>query len=110
MPAGAETTTDGTHFRVWAPVAKAVRVVFEQGERPVDLSPEENGYFSATATGIAGGVKYKYQLNGEDAYPDPASRYQPDGPHGFSEVIDPVGFQLVRRQMAGRPSGRASHL
>lgn len=95
LPAGAELTTDGagTHFRVWAPVHKAVRVVFQNGGKPLQLAAEEKGFYSGAALGIAAGGRYKYQLDDDgDAYPDPASRFQPDGPHGFSQIIDPTAF------------------
>ena len=37
---------------------------------------------------------YRYRLNGEAAlYADPASHFQPDGPHSPSQVIDPSVFR-----------------
>lgn len=82
----------GTHFRVWAPRHKTVGVVFENSKY-VALSPEQNGYFSGLAGGATGDLRYKYQLEDEEAYPDPASRFQPDGPHGFSQIVDPAAFE-----------------
>jgi len=82
----------GTHFRVWAPRWKSVRVAFEDKRKPAELKAEGDGYFSGFAPGVLAGARYKYGLGGGEAYPDPASRYQPTGPHGFSEVIDPGSF------------------
>lgn len=82
----------GTDFRVWAPRHSSVHVQFEDGRREIALEPEENGCFSAFARGVLAGTNYKYAVDGGEAYPDPASRYQPSGPHGFSQVIDPDAF------------------
>ncbi len=94
MPIGAEVSLSGagTHFRVWAPQRKSITVVFEDKRHPVPLTREGNGYFSGLAPHVSPGVQYKYELDGGEAFPDPASRYQPNGPHGFSQVIDPNSF------------------
>jgi maltooligosyltrehalose trehalohydrolase len=57
----------------------------------IDLSPE-NGYFTGFAQHAAAGTRYRYRLDGGGPFPDPASRFQPDGPHSSSEVVDPSGF------------------
>jgi maltooligosyltrehalose trehalohydrolase len=88
-----------THFRVWAPKAKHVDLVLE-GSAAKDekrtfhpLIAEEDGYFSAVANAAAG-MLYRFRVNnGEDFYPDPASRFQPDGPHGPSCIVDPTKFR-----------------
>ncbi|MFL6195325.1 MAG: malto-oligosyltrehalose trehalohydrolase [Thermoanaerobaculia bacterium] len=97
MPIGAEAVPEGVHFRVWAPARKRVEVVFEEaaGEWPVEfeLTPEGGGYFSGLVPGAGAGALYKLRLDGGDAFPDPASRFQPDGPHGPSQVVDPATFE-----------------
>ncbi|MGI9070551.1 MAG: malto-oligosyltrehalose trehalohydrolase [Bryobacteraceae bacterium] len=95
MPVGAEVQTNGigTHFRVWAPQHRSVRVEFDRRRERVGLADEQNGYFSGLVPDIPAGVRYKYELDGGEAYPDPASRYQPTGPHGWSEIVDPRCFQ-----------------
>lgn len=90
LPIGAEVVKRGVHFRVWAPKARSVEVVFQ--ERGVELAAEENGYFSGLVERAAAGMLYKYRLNGGDSFPDPASRFQPEGPHGRSQVVDPSTF------------------
>jgi maltooligosyltrehalose trehalohydrolase len=91
-PVGAEVQADGTHFRVWAPIRKSVEVVVEGGPTH-RLEPEGDGYFSGLAPGVPAATRYRFRLDGDaNPYPDPASRYQPDGPHGPSEVIDPAAF------------------
>ncbi len=103
LPVGAELQPDssGTHFRVWAPEHSCLSVVFEDGRAAVPLLAEGNGYFSGLAATAAAGVRYKYQVDRNEAYPDPASRYQPSGPHGFSEVIDPQAFTWSDRDWKG---------
>jgi len=57
------------------------------------LSAETGGYFSAAAPEARAGKRYRFRLDADDRlYPDPASRFQPDGPHGPSQVVDPSTF------------------
>ena len=86
-PFGSEPVDGGIDFRVWAPAANDVRVVAEAfGEIP--LSPEGDGWFGDVVPGLETGCRYGFRVNGKGPFPDPASRFQPDGPHGLSEVID----------------------
>jgi maltooligosyltrehalose trehalohydrolase len=96
LPVGAELVPGGASFRVWAPGRKTVRVAVESGGEHTlthTLTPEANGYFSVTVPDLGAGARYGIRLD-DDAhvYPDPASRYQPDGPHGLSQIADPVAF------------------
>jgi maltooligosyltrehalose trehalohydrolase len=99
LPMGAEPILDGVDFRVWAPRRRRVAVVVEDeagGEAvgEFNLSKESHGYFSGRVPSIGSGAFYRYRLAGDDAlYPDPASRFQPAGPHGPSQVIDPTTFE-----------------
>src|SRR5436190_9670699 len=97
-PIGAEVI-DGnqTDFRVWAPKARELDVVVEDGansERVFHaLTTEADGYFSGTIH-IGVGTRYRLRVDAdENCYPDPASRFQPDGPHGASRIVDPTKFQ-----------------
>jgi len=95
LPVGAEVQPGGgVHFRVWAPKRRAVEVVIEGGEqhRAVALEPEENGYFASLVPDVGEGARYRFRLDGEGPFPDPASRFQPEGPHGPSQVVDPSRF------------------
>ncbi|MEP7078578.1 MAG: malto-oligosyltrehalose trehalohydrolase, partial [Chthoniobacterales bacterium] len=87
-----------THFRVWAPKAKALCVVREKKAHA--LTAERDGYFSG-AIECAAGTRYKFRLDDGDVFPDPASRYQPDGPHGESCVIDPSSFKWTDQNWRG---------
>src|SRR5215472_13529712 len=103
MSLGADLLNDGSgaSFRVWAPVRKSVEVTFGDDRPSVDLHQDANGYFSGRAPGIRAGSKYKYKLDGDELCPDPASRFQPDGPHGFSEIVDPHRFSWSDRNWTG---------
>jgi maltooligosyltrehalose trehalohydrolase len=103
LPIGAEMAAEGgVRFRVWAPKRKRVEVVLEGDRLRGEASPEsqsqplereEAGYFSGRISTARAGSLYRFRLDGESAlYPDPASRFQPDGPHGPSEVVDPDSF------------------
>jgi maltooligosyltrehalose trehalohydrolase len=74
-------------FRVWAPRADRVEVNL-CGSRLVPLEPREHGWFEATVEGVEPGTRYLYRLDGGEERPDPASRFQPDGVHGRSMVVD----------------------
>jgi maltooligosyltrehalose trehalohydrolase len=96
LPIGAEPQRDGgVHFRVWAPASASVSVELDMpGESPAahPLAAAAHGYFEGVVPDIGAGTRYRYRLDDGHAYPDPASRFQPDGPHGPSEVVDPSTF------------------
>jgi len=99
LPIGAEPISEGrTHVRVWAPRAREVRVVCRGAATPLTL--ERDGYHSGEIAAAAGD-HYQFALDADEKlYPDPASRFQPEGPHGPSEIVDPRDLidGLVRRR------------
>jgi maltooligosyltrehalose trehalohydrolase len=104
---GAElVNADTTHFRVWAPERRHVDVALENtgGDvaRVVPLEPENAGYFSGAVDGTPEGTLYRFRLDRGERFPDPASRFQPRGPHGPSSVIDPRKFRWSDRDWRGR--------
>jgi maltooligosyltrehalose trehalohydrolase len=95
---GAECAGDrGVDFRVWAPKRAQVEVVIEggSGEGTTHLCTQEpEGYFRAFVRQARVGTRYRFRLDrGDRLYPDPASRAQPTGPQGPSEVVDPASFE-----------------
>ncbi len=92
MPIGAEPLPDGgVDFRVWAPKRKRVEVVIEAGPgagTSTELEAENDGYFSAVVPAAAHGSIYRFRLDDDALLPDLASRFQPEGPHGPSRVVD----------------------
>ncbi len=92
LPIGAELTGEGASFRVWAPDRTRVSLVLEGGGEHV-LEPEGQGYFLGLAPAQAGAL-YRFRLDDEGVlYPDPASRAQPEGPHGPSQIVDPNAYR-----------------
>jgi maltooligosyltrehalose trehalohydrolase len=110
LPVGAEVLAEGgVHFRVWAPGRRRVDVVLEnesgdQQTRSVKLEPEGDGFFSGHAAEATVGSLYRYRLDGRsELFPDPTSRFQPQGPHGPSQVIDPEAFRWSDHAWPGTP-------
>jgi maltooligosyltrehalose trehalohydrolase len=90
LPFGAEPTADGVRFRLWAPSASAVSLEIENVvARVFPMVRDEDGWFSLTIADARPGTRYRYVVGGK-AVPDPASRRQPAGVHGPSEVVDPA--------------------
>jgi len=87
---GAQLDENGTHFRVWANGRRSVSVVVDGKEHP--LIGDAEGYFSGYVAGAADGDTYTFLVDGEGPLPDPASRFQPRGPHGPSQIIDAGKF------------------
>jgi maltooligosyltrehalose trehalohydrolase len=93
-------------FRVWAPEHKRVAVVIESSD-PAEflLDAEGDGYFSGTRPHTRAGMLYALRLDGpEKLYPDPASRFQPQGHDGPSQIVDPDSYRWADGTWKG--SGR----
>jgi len=112
MPVGAEVQTDGSvHFRLWAPRRREVEVgLLEAGQSMREahfqrLEAEPDGYFSGQVA-ARGGSRYVYRLDGETLVADPASRFQPEGSLGPSEVIDPTTFAWAHPAPSISPKGQ----
>ena len=89
---GAEVFADGVHFAVFAPRRKSVALLLEDGQRVVSMTGNE-GDFSCFIPELRAGAHYRFLLDDDPKpYPDPTSRFQPEGPHGPSEVIDASTF------------------
>ena len=88
----------GVHYRVWAPEKKTVEVfVFaEDGSvlRSLPLTGNADGFFHGDDPEGKPCDLYKFRLDGDEGqtFPDPASRFQPQGVHGPSQVREPVNY------------------
>ena len=92
--------------RVWAPRCGRVQFVIDRGDSQ-ELTRAEDGMFEGTVAGVSAGTRYWFRLDGDQLRPDPVSRFQPDGPHGPSEVIDPGTFKWTDGAWAGvSPEGQ----
>jgi maltooligosyltrehalose trehalohydrolase len=91
-PLGAWLASDGNcSFLLWAPRAKQVNVrIVKPREREIPMHSLPFGYFYAEASSIEPGTEYKYRLDAQKERPDPASRFQPHGVHGASQIVTPT--------------------
>jgi len=107
LPIGAEPQPDGgVHFRLWAPRCREVAVEIE-GLKPTVMEAEADGYFSCGVRSARVGMRYRFRLDrGDLALPDPASRFQPDGPHGPSTIVAPDDFVWSDQSWHGIPRER----
>ncbi|HET9983489.1 MAG TPA: malto-oligosyltrehalose trehalohydrolase [Longimicrobiales bacterium] len=105
LPVGAEVRGGGgVDFRVWAPTRRRVSVVLEGGPSGVEvpLQAEPGGYFSGIVEQARALTLYRFRLDGDpELYPDPASRFQPEGPHGPSQVVDPDAYEWSDAEWRG---------
>jgi maltooligosyltrehalose trehalohydrolase len=91
---------------VWAPGAAELSLVVHDGRAAGTYRPprDEEGVFDLIVDGAAAGNRYSYVIDGSGARPDPASRFQPDGVHGPSQIVDPFAFRWSDRRWGGRPA------
>lgn len=97
LPQGADLVEQGVRYRVWAPGSTRLEVEIWPrhggSQRRVALTIDASGYFYGIDERGRAGDFYKFKLNGQDGLPDPASRYQPEGVQGRSQVIDPHQYR-----------------
>jgi maltooligosyltrehalose trehalohydrolase len=115
LPIGTELheAERGIHVRVWAPTHEKVTLVLEgqpgrvHEPREVLLHKSPDGYHAASVPGVGPGARYRFRLGDEPRlHADPASRFQPDGPFGPSEVVDPSRFAWTDQAWRGIEPGR----
>src|SRR5262245_40083963 len=107
LAGGASIDGEGIRFRVWAPNSRSVDVVFEEASlAPLQLAAAQDGYFSASRRGLKAGTRYRFRLDGGEPYPDPYSRFQPEGPHGPSMIVDPRAYEWHDAEWRGLQPAR----
>ncbi len=80
-------------FRTWAPASAQVELCLETPQpRRLPMTPEADGFHVVRIEGLRAGARYRYRLADGREYPDPWSRWQPDGPHGASVLCDASGY------------------
>jgi maltooligosyltrehalose trehalohydrolase len=86
---GARVLEDGRcEFRVWAPNRARVDLhIVAPNDRRIQLTRKDDGYHELIVDDVREGTRYFYVLDGSTERPDPASRHQPEGVHGPSEVV-----------------------
>jgi maltooligosyltrehalose trehalohydrolase len=107
---GAFFNEAGVCFRVWAPTRRQVDLVLDPvgaTRRCERLHRSDDGTFAGTFDTVGPGDLYMYLLDGDGPYPDPCSRYQPQGVHGPSALVDPSAFEWSDHAWRGVPLERA---
>lgn len=103
-PAGAEIAENGAHFRIWVPNAKKItlNITTKSEQLKIRMTPEQEGYSACFVPDVNAGALYQFQLDDDETlYPDPASRYQPLGPHGPSRLENNMHFTWSDRHWQG---------
>lgn len=103
VPLGATVSANGVDFRLWAPRCKHITLVIESlAPHEIEMTPQANGYFTGHVDGVGGGTLYRFRLDNHDKpLPDPASYFQPQGPHGPSQVVDHSTFKWTDHSWPG---------
>ncbi len=109
MPFGTNLLDNGNVlFQIQSLTATSVDLVIEgdtSKKIPLNrISPES---FELVTSLANIGSKYQFIINTEHMVPDPASRWQPHGVHGPSQVIDPASYQWQDSNWTGRPWAEA---
>ena len=88
---GTYLSDGGCHFRVWAPAVKTMAVqLLSPGRERIVLKKDDLGNHDGAIASVRPGSRYFYRLDGAKERPDPASRFQSQGVHGASEIVDPA--------------------
>ena len=102
MPFGAALTRDGARFAIWAPSADGAEV--EVDGRRVPMQRGAQGFFHCFDAQAEPGSRYAFRFAGSDLkVPDPASRFNPDGVHAPSEIVDASAYAWRDEGWRGRP-------
>ena len=98
---GPTLAEDGTTFRLWAPDRDVVALEIADGDA-VPMTRGADGWFSTSAP-VGPGARYRFRLSDDLAVPDPASRAQSGGVHGWSVVVDHAAYDWRTTDWIGRP-------
>ena len=112
---GAVVGTGAVRFQLWAPDARSVQVHLRSPRGEVSISdltplaPSEAGagLWELRSAQAHAGDHYAFSVDGAEPRPDPASRFQPDGVHGWSEIVDPAAFRWTDAAWPGLDPHRA---
>jgi maltooligosyltrehalose trehalohydrolase len=80
-------------FSVWAPFAKSVDIVVEDGSLPMLRQSDDYWYLELDESRLSAG--YRYSIDGGPALPDPRSRWQPEGVHAASRIVNTQDWHVA---------------
>ncbi|HAU32459.1 MAG: Malto-oligosyltrehalose trehalohydrolase [Desulfotomaculum sp. 46_296] len=99
---GAYPAENQCFFYVWAPKANSVAVhLVSPHDKLFPLTKGKRGYYFGKIEGVEHGSKYYFLLDKKIECPDPASRYQPEGVHGPSEVVNTFLYKWSDQRWSG---------
>ncbi|MEG3164180.1 malto-oligosyltrehalose trehalohydrolase [Sphingomonas sp. PB2P19] len=101
MSWGARYADGTTTFRLWAPDRDAVSLEIDGADGQA-MTRSSDGWFTTTAQ-VGPGTRYRFRIDVALAVPDPASRAQAGGVHGWSVVVDPDAYRWRSDGWRGRP-------
>jgi 1,4-alpha-glucan branching enzyme/maltooligosyltrehalose trehalohydrolase len=111
LPFGATVEIEGSvRFAVWAPGKQAgyLKLIKPEGDVLLRMERDDKGWFRLITREAQPGSLYKYDFGDGADYPDPASRRQPQGIHGPSEVVDATSYEWQNNEWRGRPWNEAA--
>src|SRR5512132_1173485 len=80
-------------FTLWAPHSARVGLSIHGDTRTKELTPQDHGYHRLIVPDVQPGMRYVYTLQDGTQRADPASRFQPDGVFGPSEIVDSDAYR-----------------
>ena len=93
-PLAAEKNGNQTIFTVWAPLKRIMVLhIVHPKDQQFQMTKDEEGYWQVTVENLPNDTCYFFKPDGEQDFPDPASRYQPEGVHGPSQIVDHSLYQ-----------------
>lgn len=92
---------DRWRFQLWAPDRTRILLELEDG-RSLEMEGGSDGWFACECPAEAG-TGYRFRFDHNLAVPDPASRGQRGGPHGWSVLHDERSYQWRCVGWRGRP-------
>ena len=100
---GPHRLSDGSwEFLLWAPNARSVRLkLCSSKDDLIDMESLAQGYFRTNVAEVDDGAQYLYRLDDQRTLPDPASRFQPQGVHGPSQIVDTASFHWTDWEWKG---------
>ncbi len=101
MAFGAIYGAEASCFQLWAPACAGVHLHLEGRELP--MIKGARGFHHLDVAALPAGTRYRYHLPNGRLIADPASRFQPEGLEGPSELIDPESYHWHDSGWQGRP-------